>query len=87
MKVGKGLGYCTLILLTIGWIISFRMNAETLPVWSCHQTLVLISHLPMLNLNMPGSAAIVLTEAAKALRLDFIPARRILDEFFDVGAA
>ena len=63
------------------------MNAETLPVWSCHQTLVLISHLPMLNLSMPGSAAIVLSEVAKALRLDFIPLRRVLDEYFDVGAA
>ena len=48
---------------------------------------MLIMHLPMLNVNMPGSAAIVLTEAAKILRLDMIPLRRVLDDNFNVGGA
>lgn len=87
VKVGKALGYSALIGLAIGWIICQRMNAETLPIWSCHQTLMLIMHLPMLNVNMPGSAAIVLTEAAKILRLEMIPLRRVLDDNFNVGGA
>ena len=41
----------------------------------------------MVNVNMPGSSAIVLAEAAKILRLDMIPLRRVLDDNFDVGSS
>jgi hypothetical protein len=58
------------------------MNADTLPVWATYETLVLIAHLPMVNVAMPGSAAIVLTELAKILRLSFIP---VGDLWSDVG--
>ena len=34
---------------------------------------------------MPGSIAIVLSEAVKALRLDFIPLDRIWKEYMDIG--
>jgi len=50
------------------------------------QTVGLISHLPLVNVNMPGSAAIVLSEAAKILRLDFLPLRLVFDTV-DVGNA
>lgn len=41
----------------------------------------------MLSVNMPGSAAIVLSEAAKILRLDFIELDRVFEHYFDVGNA
>lgn len=65
-------------------IYVFR-NADTLPVWATYEALVFISHIPMVNVAMPGSAAIVLTEVAKILRLSFIPINQILIDNFDVG--
>lgn len=44
-----------------------------MPIWACYDTLALISHLPMINISIPGRTSIMLTELAKALRFDFIP--------------
>ena len=62
-------------------------NADTLPVWATYEALILISHLPMLNVTMPGSAAIVLTECAKILRLnfDFLSLEDLFIDNVDVG--
>ena len=68
-------------------VFDFRRNAETLPIWVCQQTLVLTTHLPLLSINMPGSSAIVLTEAAKVLRLEFIPLHDLWGEYLDIGDA
>lgn len=51
-----------------------------------HQTVSLIVHLPLLNVNMPGSSAIVLSEAARVIRLDFIPLSGVFDSV-DLGNA
>ena len=66
-------------------MFNLHRNAETLPIWTCYQALVLTTHLPLLNVNMPGSSAIVLSEAAKALRLDHFQTERIWKEFFEIG--
>ena len=55
-------------------------------MWTILQTVGLISHLPLLNVNMPGSSAIVLSETAKVLRLDFVPLSAVFDSL-DVGSA
>lgn len=71
----------------ISYGICNRRNADTLPIWATYETLVLISHLPMLNVTMPGSAAIVLTECANILRLnfDFLAIEDLFIDNLDVG--
>ena len=44
-----------------------------MPVWASYDALVLISHIPMINISMPSKTSIALTELSKTLRLDFIP--------------
>ena len=39
----------------------------------------------MVNVTMPGSAAIVLAEFAKVLRLEFIPLHQLLEDSSDIG--
>lgn len=68
---GRWVGYSTLGLLIAGFLLAMPLNADTLPVWACYDSLVLISHLPLLNTAMPGRASIFLAEIANILRFNF----------------
>ena len=71
-RYAKIFGYIVLSLLAITFGIAFWKGADTLPVWACYDTLLLISHLPLLNVNMPGPTVIFLTTLAKILSFEFI---------------
>ena len=83
---GRYGGYACLGFLVIGFICAVRINADTLPVWATFDILVLTTHLPLLNIAIPGSTSIMLTEMAKILRFSFIPLDEWLVDAFDVGS-
>lgn len=58
-----------------------------MPVWACYDCLVMISHLPLVNVSMSGSATIFLSTVAKILRFDFIPLNELMENNLDVGSA
>ena len=72
---GRYTGYCILGVLIIGLIAAKYLNADTVPIWSCYDCLVLITHLPLLNIMVPGRTSILLSEIAKVLRFSFEPMR------------
>ena len=81
---GEILGYLTLALLAIGLVWSFNVDADPLPIWTCYDSLVLISHLPLVNASIPGGMTIFLSTVAKILRFGFIPYDRWIAKSADV---
>ena len=55
----------------LGLLAALNLNADTLPIWAAYDSLVLISHLPLINVQIPGRTSVLLSEIAKVLRLDF----------------
>ena len=62
-------------------------NADTLPIWACYDCLVLISHLPLVNVALGGGPTIFLSTVARILRFEFIPLDDLLTDQFTVGSA
>lgn len=58
-----------------------------MPIWACYDSLVLITHLPLVNVSLGGAPTIFLTSIARILRLDFIPLDDFFRDSFDVGSA
>ena len=86
-EYGKIAGYSCLVFFTLVLIYATSINADTLPIWACYDSLVLISHLPMLNIAIPGSSAVLLTEMAKIFRFNFIPVSEWLGNAFNLTIA
>lgn len=59
--------------MLLAFLAALRVNADTFAIWACYDVLVLISHLPLLNISYSGRVAIMLTEIAKVLRFEFVP--------------
>ena len=70
---GRIAGFSLLGFFTLGFLYATSVNADTMPIWACYDTLVLMTHLPMLNMAIPGGTAILLTEMAQIFRFNFIP--------------
>lgn len=72
-------------MLTLGFLMAMHTNADTLAIWVCYDTLALISHMPMINLQFTGNMSVCFIEFAKVLRLDFIPVADWIEDWTDVG--
>ena len=86
-EYGRIASYSCLCFLILGFIYASSLNADTLPIWASYDILVLLSHLPMLNVAMPGSSAILLTEMAQTFRFNFIPINHWLGSALDLTIA
>lgn len=83
---GRYAGYCILGTMLLGLLAAGNLNADTLPVWATYDSLVLVTHLPLVNVQVPGRTSILLSELAKVLRLDL----ELWKDWYkdvDVGAA
>ena len=81
---GRYTGYAILGGLILGFLAAMNLNADTVPIWATYDTLVLITHLPLLNIMIPGRTSILLSEIAKVLRFSFEPMRDWFKDM-DVG--
>jgi len=79
-------GYIIFGLLVLAFLLACRKGADTLPVWACYDNLLLISHLPLLNVNMPAETVIFLTTLQKILSLQFFPLESSLIEILNKDA-
>ena len=52
-------------------LAAVNINADTLPIWATYDILVLITHLPLINVQIPGRTSVFLSEIARVLRLSF----------------
>mmetsp|Transcript_36000 Transcript_36000/g.43964 ORF Transcript_36000/g.43964 Transcript_36000/m.43964 type:complete len:136 (-) Transcript_36000:707-1114(-) len=66
-------GSIVLSLLIIGFFLATWNEADTLSLWACYDTLLLIGHLSLLNISMPGPIVIFLTTLVKVLNFEFVP--------------
>ena len=57
--------------MVLGLAAAVHLGADTLPIWACYDCLVLITHLPLINVQIPGKTSVLLTEIAKVLRFQF----------------
>ena len=47
---GRFTGYITLGVFVVGLLAAVNLNADTLPIWATFDVLVLITHLPLVNI-------------------------------------
>ena len=64
----------------------FHRDADTVPIWALYDTLLLIGHLPLLNVNMPGTVVIFLTQLTKTLSFEFIALESTIINALNVSA-
>ena len=67
------MGYLVLVMLGLGFIVATWHGADTLPIWACYDTLLLVCHLQLLNINIPGPTVIFMTTLTKILSFEFVP--------------
>lgn len=72
-NIGRYAGFGILGFILLGLALANTLNADTLPIWACYDCLVLITHLPLVNIQVPGKATVVFKEIAQILRLHFEP--------------
>ena len=82
--IGKYAGYGILGTMILGFLAANQLNADTLPIWTCYDCLLLITHLPLVNVSIPGRTSILLSEIAKILRFSFEPLKNWYSDI-DVG--
>jgi len=80
-SIGRYAGYGILATMFLGLLAAHNLKADTVPIWACYDCLVLVTHLPLLNIGMPGRASILLSEIAKILRFSFEP---LMDWYSDI---
>ena len=86
-EYGQYTGYMFIGFLALAFVFAYKIDADTLPIWATYDVMVLISHLPLFQVAYPGKLAVLLTEIAKILRLEFIPTKDWLKDWADVGNA
>ena len=70
--------------MVLGLVATVQLGADTLPIWACYDCLVMITHLPLINVQIPGKSSVLLTEIAKILRFQFETVQDWTNEM-DVG--
>ena len=68
-RVAKNLGRVVLLTFTILLLAARLFRADTFPLWSVVNTIILVVHFPLLNLQLPGNLSLFLREFLNILRL------------------
>ena len=71
-------GYGVLALFVLVYAAAKRLKADTYPIWSVVNTLVLVTHFPLLYLQLPGNISLWMKEFLGVLRLEDIGIERLL---------
>ena len=70
-NTGRYAGVAILGIMFLSLLAAVNINADTLPIWATYDILVLITHLPLINVQIPGRTSVFLSEIARVLRLSF----------------
>ena len=68
-RFAKNLGRVVLLTFTILLLAAHLFRADTFPLWSVFNTIILVVHFPLLNLQLPGNLSLFLKEFLNILRL------------------
>ena len=66
--VSRFIGYFVVGSIFIGFLLAIALDADTVPFWAFYEVMSLISHLPLVNVGMPGQTAVFLSTIASMLR-------------------
>ena len=59
------------------FLVAHLINADTYPVWSVVNMLTIITHFPLLYLQLPGAITLFMKEFLSVLRLQDLQPQRI----------
>ena len=69
VRFARALGYAVLISLIIMFITAHVLKSDTYPLWSVVNMLILVTHFPLLYLQLPGGVSLFVKEFLSVLRL------------------
>jgi hypothetical protein len=71
-------GYVILVVGVLVYSAAKLLKADTYPIWSVINTIVLVTHFPLLYLQLPGNISLFMKEFLSVLRLRDLQIERLL---------
>ena len=69
VRFARILGYFVLIMLVFLLVVATVTKSDTYPIWACVNMLILVTHFPLLYLQLPGGISLFMKEFLNVLRL------------------
>ena len=82
--IATSIGCIILGSIFFGLVIAVCIDADTLPFWALYDTMQLFTHLPLVNVAMPGQTAVFLSTLASMLRFNMLSVDRVVASSFGV---
>jgi hypothetical protein len=77
-RFARALGYTILVSLIVMFLAGQYAHADTYPIWGLVNMLVLVTHFPLLYLQLPGGISLFMKEFLSVLRLQDLQLERLL---------
>ena len=71
-------GYVILVVGVLVYAAAKHLKADTYPIWSVVNTLALVTHFPLLYLQLPGNISLFMKEFLGVLRFRDLQIERLL---------